>query len=304
MIKFLVGVNDYGKSKYLKSVVSNDPLNTIVLDEPTVEELVSECVASPVMSDHRDVVILSTKKLDWEMVSGYLPKVPVDTRLYILVDKLPAGHPEFTPLATEFKEIKYENELLAYTRDAVSSVGVQFASNQAFDAFFLLAGQSELDIDNWLSYLATSFFPEHKITVDEVRRFIPRVREITPINIFDYVLKGEMEYTFYLLENFIAGGGDWSHLGYSILGRLRRMMLYSWAINRQNLLSRMVAQQLNISTFIVNILKREITKFTPEDLTEYFLQVSEAVEEATYENDPTLLRGVIRQMCMVCQQQN
>jgi DNA polymerase III delta subunit len=299
MLKLLVGPNDYAKQKYLDSAVNyTDQLNTIVLDEPTLMELVNHCTVAPLLSDHRDVVVLSDKKImeDMESFLSFLPRLPMDTRLYILMDKAPT-ETALKPVQKEFNNIEGERNLLAYFKDAHRSMKVNFASSSASDAFFLFAGQSEMDIDNWLSHLLL-MFPDKKVGVDDVRREVPSVREITPYNIIDYAIKGHLEYTFYLYENYVASGGDLVYLAQTLVYKLRQWLTYDWAVNHQKTLKREVADVLGVSAYVANILGREAALFNTGSLIGYFLDGVESIDEVMYEADSTRLRGLIRQMCI------
>jgi DNA polymerase III delta subunit len=154
-----------------------------------------------------------------------------------------------------------------------------------------------MDIDNWLGHLLT-MFPDKKVGVDDVRREVPSVREITPYNIIDYAIKGHLEYTFYLYENYVASGGDLVYLAQTLVYKLRQWLTYDWAVNHQKTLKREVADVLGVSAYVANILGREAALFNTDRLVGYFLDGVESIDEVMYEADSTRLRGLIRQMCI------
>lgn len=302
MLTILSGSNDYAKDKYLREVVDyKDLLNTIVLDDPTLADVVRHTLTPPIMSDHRDVVVYSGKHLapSWQKFVDYVPQLSIDIRLYILITKVPKELvEERIGVQKTYAPIKGDKQLKAYLHSQLRGLKITL-TDDAINVFFLLAGQSELDIDNWLHHLATVYVGQ-EIGVSEVRKEIPRVREITVYNIIDYMVKGNLEYTFYLLENFLANGGDWIHIGNILTWKMRQWVMCDYELNQRKSLKRQVSEVLGLSSYIVNILHRETKLFGPEDLFNYFIELIDALDEVTFWKDPTTLRDIIRRICLQC----
>ncbi len=303
MLTILSGLNDYAKDKYLREVVNyKDLLNTIVLEDPILADIVWHTSTPPVMSDHRDVIVYPGRKLtssDWVVLANYIPQLSIDIRLYIVMTKVPNELREKKiGVEKSYVPIKGDKQLKSYLQSRLRDLRVTL-KDDAISAFFLLAGQSELDIDNWLHHLDTVYLGQD-IGVSEVRKEIPRVREITVYNIIDYMVKGNLEYTFYLLENFLANGGDWIHIGNILIWKMRQWVMCDYELNQRKSLKRQVSVTLGLSSYIVNILHRETKLFGPEDLFNYFIELIDALDEVTFWKDPTILRDIIRRICLQC----